>query len=127
MAAPVQSFKEFPIVKEAYTQVREHLDHMIKVENRPELGAIDPPLWNYIHSCVPISLGLDSLGNASTDIGPRCKKMVTPLLISGQLDPELYAATIRDKSRLRLFVENWIARKPSSRVIAKKRAIRNER
>lgn len=44
MAAPVKAFREFHIVKEAYTQVRDHLDHIIKIENCPELGAIDPPL-----------------------------------------------------------------------------------
>lgn len=49
-----------------------------------------------------------------------------PLLISGQLDPEAFASTIRNTARLRLFVEHWIARKPSSRVIAKKKIHRNK-
>lgn len=49
-----------------------------------------------------------------------------PLLTSGQLDADLYAATICDTARLRLFVESWIARKPGSRVIAKKKIIRHK-
>ena len=125
MARPIKAFEEFPIVKEAYTQVREHLDTMIQAGNRPELGAIDPPLWHYIHSCVPDQFSLPPLGKAASAIGPRCKEMVIPLLVSGQLDPCAFATVIRDSTRFSQFIETWISRKVGSRVIAKKRVNRD--
>lgn len=126
MAAPVKAFREFPAVKDAYTQVRERLKSITLEKNCPELGLVDVPLWLYLRSCVPEIFCLPALGHAASGIGPRCKEMVMPLLISGQLDPEAFAATIRDTGRLRLFVEHWIARKPGGRVTAKKKILRGK-
>lgn len=126
MAAPVKAFREFPVVKEAYTQVRDRLKSITAEQNRPELGAIDPPLWLYIRSCVPEAFSLPALGHAASGIGPRCKEMVIPLLTSGQLDPEVYAATICDTARLDRFLEKWIARKLGGRGIEKTRNIRHK-
>jgi hypothetical protein len=122
MAAPVKAFNQFPVVKEAYTEVRDRLKTITAQQNRPELGLVDVPLWNYIHSSVPEVFALPELGHAASGIGPRCEEMVMPLLMSGHLDPEVYAATIRDTARLQRFVEDWIARKPGSRVNVKKKA-----
>jgi hypothetical protein len=126
MARPVKAFNQFPVVKEAYAHVRDRLKSITAEQNRPELGLVDVPLWLYIHSCVPEAFRLPVLRHAASGIGPRCKKMVMPLLTSAQLDPEVYAATIRDTVRLHLFVEKWISRKPKGRLAEKKKIHRNK-
>lgn len=122
MARPVSAFRKFPIVKQAYTHVRERLFTMIRSENHPGLGAIDLPLWNDIHSCVPESFSIPDLGNGGTAIGPRCKKMVIPLLTSGQLSPQDYSCSIMDSSRFEQFIGSWCTRQLGNRAAGKERA-----
>lgn len=122
MAAPIKAFREFPAVKQAYTHIRGRLDTMIRTENRPELGAIDLPLWNYIHSCVPERFSIPTLGNAGTAIGPRCTEMVIPLLTSGQLPPQDYADRIMDSGRFEQFIHGWTTRELGGRPLGRKRA-----
>ena len=121
MARPVSAFREFPVVKQAYTHIRERLKTMIRNANRPELGAIDPPLWHYIHSCVPAHFVLPELGKAATGIGLRCKEMVMPLLVSGQISSQDYAARIMDSVRFEEFIRHWIGRELGSRPLGKQR------
>ena len=115
MARPISAFREFPIVKQAYTHVRNHLDIMIRSQNHPGLGAIDPPLWHYMHSCVPEQHALPDLGKNAVAIGARCQEMVKPILFSGQLTPQNYAARIMDSERFDRFIDKWIARELGNR------------
>ena len=122
MPRPISAFSEYLCVKQAYAHIRECLKNMVQKENRPELGAIDPPLWHYMHSCVPGHFDLPELGKAATAIGPRCTKMIMPLLVSGKLTPHDYAARIMDPYRFQQFIRSWISRDLGSRPLGKKRA-----
>lgn len=126
MARPVSAFQTYPIANDAYADVRTRLNAIIRERSLPELGDINIPLWEFIHSCVPAHLELPPLKRAGTGINLLCREMILHLFDTGALDPVEFATSIRDGSRLDSFITTWLNRDLGNRAIAKKRALRRE-
>jgi hypothetical protein len=122
MARPVSAFKEFPVVSKAYGHVRNLLRDPGLNEQHPEIGKIVVPAWVYVHACVPAHFNLPPLERAANLIDSRCMEMVMPLLRSGALDPDAYAARLRDPVRFKEFISGWVRRPLTGRALEKKRA-----
>lgn len=124
MARPVSAFKEFPIVNEAYSLARTQMWSLFTNEALPEFGRIVVPTWAYMHSCVPEHFNLPPLRHEANLIESRCKQMVKPLLRSGVLAPDDYAARVRGHVRFAEFVARWISRPLKGRALDKFLALR---
>lgn len=124
MPRPVSAFREFPSVSQAYGHVRARLRDPSLLAKHPEIGRIVVPTWVFVHASVPDCFNLPVLDRAANLIESRCKGMVMPLLRSGALDPEAYAARLRDPTRINEFISQWIRRPIKGRALEKMRATR---
>lgn len=118
MARPASAFHDFPVVNQAYAEMRTCLKAMIDRQNRPEIGRIVVPAWAYMHACVPEEFALPPLRHEANLVAARCLEMVNPLLQSGTLSPELYASRVSDADRLSRFINQWIQRPRKGRALA---------
>ena len=125
MSRPVSSFREFPVVNAAYGQVRERLLLLVRDGIHPELGRIVVPAWVYMHACVPKQFKLPSLPRSTNWIGWHCANMILPLLRSGELQPEKYAALITDPVRFTGFLKQWLSRPLAGRALGKTRTLKH--
>lgn len=123
MPRPINAFSEFPVVNEAYAAARAAVQERKLREDSPELGLVDVPLWRFVHSCVPDCFRLPDLSNAATRIGRRCQEWILPLLRSGELVPEEFAAKVRDRQRLEEFLTNWVSRSLGGRARGKRKPL----
>lgn len=113
---PPNAFKKYPRINDAYSYARKII--LSKVDdfnrNHPEgLGfwAPDPPVMNYVRSCIPTNLDPPVLGKSTKDIQARMQKMIYPLIESKLLCDREFAEWIKDQQRIREFLDDWFKTK----------------
>lgn len=111
---PSTAFVEYPAVHQAYVETRALMRGEFRTWNeglsegqRGRIALIDVPLWVHVHQSVPEELGAAPLGHQAVRIRERCYGIVKPLLLSGHLCPDLFAARMADPARVGRFVRAW--------------------
>jgi len=116
---PVNAFKEYPGLNEAYIVTRENVKNIFNEWNinNPgnEVVQVDVPLMLFIHSCIPVELNPAPFADHSRNVRPRMQEIVYPLIRAKALDQDDFCGKIMNYERAKMFLKAWLANKKNRR------------
>ena len=116
---PVNAFKEYPGLNEAYIETRDNVKNIVNEWNinNPgnEVVQVDVPLMLFIHSCIPVELNPAPFADHTRNVRPRMQEIVYPLIRAKALDQDDFAEKIMNYDSAKVFLKTWLANKKPRR------------
>lgn len=116
MPKPPNTFKEYPLINDAYGKARKVIRAIIDDFNdsHPDgLGywAPDPPVMDFVQSCIPEHLNPAEVGASTLKIQQRIRDILYPYLASGAFTDRQFASWLEDEQRATAFTTEWMRRR----------------